>query len=258
MLFLIFLRIFDRFCVKFCLIFNFLKICISFINLFLFSSINIMNSTTTQRKKLTLKVILLGESGVGKTSIINRFVNKKFSNCYKATIGVDFMKKQMTVDGVDVTLHIWDTAGFEKYQSLGSAYYRGADCCVLVYDLTSAPSFRAIEGWRDEFLVVSNPSDPDDFPFMILGNKFDLMDKRAVSSAKAENWCRQGVNMKHFEEDWRLDEAFKEVVRMCLSMMRKGEEEYPDFPERINLHNRSSGQVDEDDATPLCNPCSYS
>nr|CAD2167635.1 unnamed protein product [Meloidogyne enterolobii] len=123
-----------------------------------------MNSASSQRKKLTLKVILLGESGVGKTSIINRFVNKKFSNCYKATIGVDFMKKQMTVDGVDVTLHIWDTAGFEKYQSLGSAYYRGADCCVLVYDLTSAPSFRAIESWRDEFLVVSNPSDPDDFP----------------------------------------------------------------------------------------------
>uniref|UniRef100_A0A1I8AZ49 Ras-related protein Rab-7b n=1 Tax=Meloidogyne hapla TaxID=6305 RepID=A0A1I8AZ49_MELHA len=220
-----------------------------------------MHSTTTQKKRLTLKVILLGESGVGKSSIVNQFVNKKFLNYYKATIGVDFLQKQLTVDGVDVTLHIWDTAGFERYQSLGSAYYRGADCCVLVYDLTSSSSFRAIESWRDEFLVVSNPSDPDDFPFMLLGNKFDLIHDRAVSSSKAENWCRQVVNMKHFEvsakEDWRLDDAFKEIVRMCLIRLRRGEEEYPDFPERINLHNRNTGQVD-DDVTPLCNPCSYS
>ncbi|KAF7632573.1 hypothetical protein Mgra_00008019 [Meloidogyne graminicola] len=220
-----------------------------------------MSNRNIQKKKLTLKIILLGESGVGKTSIVNRFVNKKFLNYYKATIGVDFMQKQLNVDGVDVILHIWDTAGLERYQSLGSAYYRGADCCVLIYDLTSAASFRAIESWRDEFLVISNPTDPDDFPFMLLGNKFDLIEKRAVGSSKAENWCRQFVNMKHFEvsakEDWRLDDAFKEVVRMCLTRLRREEDYYPDFPERINLHNRNTGQI-EDEVTTTCNLCSYS
>lgn len=83
------------------------------------------------RKKVLLKVIILGESGVGKTSLMNQYVNKKFSNQYKATIGADFLTKEVIVDDRVVTMQIWDTAGQERFQSLGVAFYRGADCCVL-------------------------------------------------------------------------------------------------------------------------------
>ena len=83
------------------------------------------------RKKVLLKVIILGESGVGKTSLMNQYVNKKFSNHYIATIGADFLTKDIIVDDYLVTMQIWDTAGQERYQSLGVAFYRGADCCVL-------------------------------------------------------------------------------------------------------------------------------
>lgn len=83
------------------------------------------------RKKVLLKVIILGESNVGKTSLMNQYVNKKFTNQYKATIGADFLTKELIVDDRVVTMQIWDTAGQERFQSLGVAFYRGADCCVL-------------------------------------------------------------------------------------------------------------------------------
>ena len=110
----------------------------------------------SNRKKVLLKVIILGDSGVGKTALMNQYVNRKFSNQYKPTIGADFLTKVITSeDGRQVTLQIWDTAGLERFQSLGVAFYRGADACVLVYDVTSQNSFKTLEIWRDEFLIQS-------------------------------------------------------------------------------------------------------
>lgn len=90
---------------------------------------------------------------VGKTSLMNQYVQKKFSKEYKATIGADFLTKEIQVDDKLVTLQIWDTAGQERFQSLGVAFYRGADCCVLVYDVNSAKTYEDLENWRDEFLI---------------------------------------------------------------------------------------------------------
>jgi len=160
------------------------------------------------RKKVLLKVIILGDSGVGKTSLMNQYVNKKFSNQYKATIGADFLTKEVMVEDRIVTMQvmfmfdltmlsycyniglflnkfsllpqIWDTAGQERFQSLGVAFYRGADCCVLVFDVSAPTSFKSLDSWRDEFLIQASPRDPDNFPFVVLGNKVDL-ESRAVS-----------------------------------------------------------------------------
>ena len=71
-------------------------------------------------------------------------------------------------------VQIWDTAGQERFQSLGVAFYRGADCCVLVYDVNNSKSFDDLDNWRDEFLIQAAPRDPDNFPFMLLGNKIDV------------------------------------------------------------------------------------
>lgn len=81
------------------------------------------------------------------------------------------------------SVQLWDTAGQERFQSLGVAFYRGADCCVLVYDVNNAKSFDALDGWRDEFLIQAGPHDPESFPFVLLGNKIDLEEgKRQVVS----------------------------------------------------------------------------
>jgi len=129
---------------------------------------------TRRPQKALLKVIILGDSGVGKTSLMNQYVNNKFSSQYKATIGADFLTKEVMVDDKLVTMQIWDTAGQERFQSLGVAFYRGADACVLVYDVSNKKSFDSLAGWKDEFLQQCAPQDPDKFPFVILGNKCDL------------------------------------------------------------------------------------
>jgi len=94
-----------------------------------------------------------GARSVGKTSLMNQYVNKKFSNQYKATIGADFLTKEVNVDDRLVTMQTWDTAGQERFQSLGVAFYRGADCCVLVFDVNVAKTFENLDSWRDEFLI---------------------------------------------------------------------------------------------------------
>lgn len=73
-----------------------------------------------------------------------------------------------------VVLKIWDTAGQERFQSLGVAFYRGADCCMLVYDVTVPNTFKTLDSWREEFLIQAAPRDPEHFPFVVVGNKIDL------------------------------------------------------------------------------------
>ncbi|KAF8377217.1 hypothetical protein HHK36_030591 [Tetracentron sinense] len=104
------------------------------------------------RSRTLLKIIVLGDSGVGKTCLMNQYVHKRFSQQYKATIGADFVTKELQIDDRLVTLQIWDTAGQERFQSLGVAFYRGADCCVLVYDVNVHKSFDTLDNWHEEFL----------------------------------------------------------------------------------------------------------
>ena len=84
---------------------------------------------------------------------MNQYVSKRFTSQYKATIGADFLTKEIMVDDKLVTLQIWDTAGQERFQSLGVAFYRGADACMLTYDITNPKSFDSLDSWRQEFLM---------------------------------------------------------------------------------------------------------
>ena len=194
------------------------------------------------RRRTLLKVIILGDSGVGKTSLMNQYVNKKFSNQYKATIGADFLTKE-------VQFEIWDTAGQERFQSLGVAFYRGADCCVLVYDVNSMKSFDNLNNWREEFLIQASPSDPDNFPFVLLGNKVDVDsgNSRVVSEKKAKAWCASKGNIPYFEtsakDGTNVEEAFQCIVKNALKNEPEEELYVPDTVDVVggNRAQRSSG-----------------
>lgn len=196
------------------------------------------------RKKILLKIIILGDSGAGKTSLMNQFVNRKFTNQYKATIGADFLTKDVMVDDRVVTMQIWDTAGQERFQSLGVAFYRGADCCVLVYDVSMPNTFKTLESWRDEFLIQSGPKDPERFPFVVIGNKVDL-ESRAVSAKRAQQWCQIKGDIPYFEcsakEALNVEQAFNAVARAALAQENEADicSEFPDQI-RLNGDNRSS------------------
>ena len=184
------------------------------------------------RKKVLLKVIILGDSGVGKTSLMNQYVNEKFSNQYNATIGSNFLTKDVIVNDQLVTMQIWDTAGQERFQSLGVAFYRGADCCVLTYDVTAPASFISLEGWKDEFLIQSSPKDPDNFPFVVLGNKVDL-ENRSIPSQRAQQWCHNNNNISYFEtsakEAVNVELAFQTIAKNALAQEAE-DEIYNEFP----------------------------
>lgn len=192
-------------------------------------------------KKTLLKVIVLGDSGVGKTLLMQQFVNGKFLHQYKATIGADFLTKELSIDDKAVTVQLWDTAGQERFQSLGVAFYRGADCCVLVYDVTNPRSFEQLSFWKDEFLVQANIKNPTLFPFVVLGNKVDVDEsKRAVSGKKAAQWCEEKGSIPYFEtsakEAVNIDQAFEVVARNALQQELENEVGYEEeYSDAINI-----------------------
>ena len=162
------------------------------------------------------------------------FEHNRFSDNFKPTIGADFSNKEVTIDGRIVMLQIWDTAGQERYQSLGTAFYRGADCCLLVYDITNKASLNNIENWKNSFLQKSMVVSPDSFPFLVVGNKSDLgPDKRVVSTEQAKRQVEElGDGIGHVETSARdntnVEEAFTQLARKALArqseMQRKVDE----------------------------------
>eukprot|EP01089_Gocevia_fonbrunei_P016963 TRINITY_DN5389_c0_g1_i1.p1 TRINITY_DN5389_c0_g1~~TRINITY_DN5389_c0_g1_i1.p1 ORF type:complete len:230 (-),score=43.62 TRINITY_DN5389_c0_g1_i1:22-711(-) len=147
-----------------------------------------------KEKKVGLfKVAVLGDSGVGKTALLHRYVKAQFIEGYKTTIGADFMTKDVLVDNkLFVTLQLWDTAGQERYQALGGPYYRGADGCILVFDLTRPQTFNHLNKWKDEFILQTRCAHTKfSVPFLVIGNKSDIegKEKREMLSNKAKEWC---------------------------------------------------------------------
>lgn len=129
-------------------------------------------------KSKQIKLVLLGESGVGKSSIALRYVRGEFNENGEATIGAAFLTKTVNVRGQNIKFDIWDTAGQERYHSLAPMYYRGAPAAIVVYDVTSVSSFNRAQAWIKELLQQANSQ----MVICLAGNKADMAsEKRAVS-----------------------------------------------------------------------------
>ncbi|VDO33159.1 unnamed protein product [Haemonchus placei] len=134
------------------------------------------------KPKIPILVVLLGEGAVGKSSLLMRYVENKFSPRHISTIQASFQSKQLEVDGCHVTLNIWDTAGQEKYHALGPIYYRGSQGALLIYDITDQRSFERAQVWLKELQRALG----DSVVLMIVGNKFDLARNRTVTLEEAQ------------------------------------------------------------------------
>ncbi|KAL6117824.1 rab9b [Pungitius sinensis] len=171
-------------------------------------------------KSLLLKVILLGDGGVGKSSLMNRYVTDRFDSQSFHTIGVEFLNRDLEVDGRLVTLQIWDTAGQERFKSLRTPFYRGADCCLLTFAVNDLQSFQNLGCWKKEFMYYSDVKDPERFPFVVLGNKVD-MEQREVGEDEARAWCEENSCCPYFEtsakDDTNVAAAFEAAVREVLA-----------------------------------------
>eukprot|EP01038_Epipyxis_sp_PR26KG_P008570 gene8570-11580_t len=138
-------------------------------------------------KPREVKVVLLGDTGVGKSSLVLRFVTNNFKPYSESTIGASFMSKMITVASKQIKFQIWDTAGQEKYHSLAPMYYRGAAAAIIVYDITRANTFKTLKNWVEEL----KSKGPKDIALAIAGNKADLEYEREVDKAMAQAYAEE-------------------------------------------------------------------
>ncbi|XP_018395221.1 PREDICTED: ras-related protein Rab-37-like isoform X2 [Cyphomyrmex costatus] len=144
--------------------------------------------TPPDHADLLFKVMLLGDSGVGKTCLLTRFRDGRFlSGNYITTVGIDFRNKVVTVDDTPIKLQIWDTAGQERFRSVTHAYYRDAHALLLLYDVTNKTSYDNIRAWLSEIREHAN----EDVVIMLLGNKSDCGTERAVKREDGERLAQE-------------------------------------------------------------------
>lgn len=138
------------------------------------------------QKNITLKYLVVGDSGVGKTSLLVRYCEDTFQSDYLSTIGVDFKIKRIELEGCQVTLNIWDTAGQERFRNITKSFYKGAHGIVLTYSITDPNSFSHIESWIEQIREVGN----SDTNMILVGSKSDLEQERKIPT-------KQGAHLAH-------------------------------------------------------------
>uniref|UniRef100_A0AAV1VJM3 Uncharacterized protein n=1 Tax=Peronospora matthiolae TaxID=2874970 RepID=A0AAV1VJM3_9STRA len=138
-------------------------------------------------KAREVKVVLLGDTGVGKSSLVLRFVTNNFRPYSESTIGASFMSKMIVVNDAPIKYQIWDTAGQEKYHSLAPMYYRGAAAAIVVYDITRKQSLTTLKNWVKELKQLG----PDNIVIAIAGNKSDLEERREVPASQARVYAEE-------------------------------------------------------------------
>eukprot|EP00826_Nyctotherus_ovalis_P054894 TRINITY_DN723_c0_g1_i10.p1 TRINITY_DN723_c0_g1~~TRINITY_DN723_c0_g1_i10.p1 ORF type:complete len:159 (+),score=46.81 TRINITY_DN723_c0_g1_i10:171-647(+) len=148
---------------------------------------------------------------------MQQYIQNTFSCQYKATIGAEFLSKEIELDNQTITMQIWDTAGQEKYQSVQRVFYRGTDGCIIVYDLTNPATFNSVPKWREEFFNSANLENVQDFPMVVVGNKSDLAVERKVMREKTAKWCKENGELDHYETSAKtainVKEAFESIAR---------------------------------------------
>ena len=185
-----------------------------------------------------LKLVVVGDSGVGKTNLIKRFANNTFNSNSKATVGVEFISKSFKINNTIFKIEIWDTAGQERYKSITAAYYKGAKGALVVYDITSKISFENIDKWMLEIKDKSSK----DLKLMIIGNKSDLKDGRQVSNEEAMRKAKDtGIALMETSalDSTNVKEAFhdllKEMYKEMSAKIAKVEESLNDNKEAVQL-----------------------
>ncbi|KAG4192494.1 hypothetical protein ERO13_A07G159800v2 [Gossypium hirsutum] len=158
------------------------------------------------------KIVLIGESAVGKSNLLSRFARNEFDNNSKATIGVEFQTQVVEIDGKEIKAQIWDTAGQERFRAVTSAYYRGAVGALIVYDITRRSSFDSIKRWLDELSTHCDTA----VARMVVGNKCDLENIRDVSVEEGKSLAEE-EDLFFMEtsalESTNVQTAFEVVIR---------------------------------------------
>ena len=161
--------------------------------------------------EIMVKVVLVGDSGVGKTNIMSKYLKNQFREDSKATVGVEFGSKQFTVENHQIKAQIWDTAGQERYKAITSAYYKGAKGAFVVYDITRKNTFETVNKWVSDISAAADKK----ITLILIGNKNDLEDQRQVTKEMGEEKAKE-LGLAFMETSAcsgeNLDKAFQLII----------------------------------------------
>ena len=199
------------------------------------------NVSYYEKEYYKLKLIILGDSGVGKTNIIQRYISDTFNTETRATVGVEFFVKNYRVNNDIIKLEIWDTAGQERYKSITSAYYKGSRGALIVYDITRTITFEDIEKWKNEI----NEKVKGSLKLMLIGNKCDLKDERKVSIEEALEKAKL-LNIPLMEtsalDSTNIQKAFESILKEMYKELKKEKKK-----EKIEKNHPEGVQLDTND-----------
>ena len=170
------------------------------------------------KQKLVLKLVLLGDPGVGKTSLISQFVHARFRHSYQLTVGLDISSKQVKLnDGRAVTLSINDIGGQARFAAIRHMFFKGAHLAMLVYDVTRAETLQNLEKvWYKELMEFCN-QDTNKIKTILVGNKADLEDYRMIEESEGEKFAKDIKSINHIsasaKENIMVDDAFKALAQ---------------------------------------------
>ncbi|XP_017100618.2 ras-related protein Rab-21 [Drosophila bipectinata] len=172
-------------------------------------------SRTRSGPTLNFKAVLLGEGCVGKTSLVLRYMEDRFNSQHLSTLQASFVTRKVNLDdGRKAQLNIWDTAGQERFHALGPIYYRGSDGALLVYDITDQDSFQKVKSWVRELRQMRGT----DIALIIVGNKTDLEEQRAVMHQEATQYART-VGAQYVETSAKENEGVAELFELLTQLM---------------------------------------
>ena len=193
--------------------------------------------------EIMFKVVVVGDSFVGKTNIMSKYLKDEFHEDSKATVGVEFGSKQFTIEGHEIKAQIWDTAGQERYKAITSAYYKGAKGAFVVYDITRKSSFESIDKWVNDLTAAADKK----ITIVVIGNKSDLEDQRQIPKEKGEEKAAKlevaFLETSAFSGE-NLDKAFElmmnEIYKKCHEeMLAENDLEIIEGGKDINLNKNN-------------------
>ena len=170
--------------------------------------------------EMMVKVVLVGDSGVGKTNIMSKYLKNEFREDSKATVGVEFGSKQFNIQGHQIKAQIWDTAGQERYKAITSAYYKGAKGAIIVYDITRKNTFDSVNRWVSDISAAADKK----ITLLLIGNKSDLEDQRQVNKEQGEEKAKE-LGLAFMETSACSGENLEKAFQLMINEVYKKSQE---------------------------------
>ena len=191
-------------------------------------------------KENSYKILTIGESGVGKTAILKRYVEDKFPKHHLSTIGIDYLSKDITIYNKKIKLRVWDTAGQERYRNITTHTYKDADGIALVFDVTDEGSFNQITDWIEQ---IDTNANRDEISIILIGNKIDLKDERLVEKEKGEEMA-ENLHIKYFETSALTGEGINQAFEYLAKLIFRVRNPDANLSRNISLSKEDGKELD--------------